>query len=112
VIIDIPSATEIWRWPAPDAATSSQKGFVSFGGQFEKDLRGVRVFEFTSDGKGLVVGDGEGGVGVYELGEVEVGEGAQGTGGLERYELGTGEEVAWVDVVDQEIGRVRREEVI
>jgi hypothetical protein len=31
---------------------------------------------------------------------------------LERYELGTGEEVAWVDVVDQEIGRVRREGVI
>ncbi|KAK4246595.1 hypothetical protein C7999DRAFT_33027 [Corynascus novoguineensis] len=52
------AAKEKWRWP--DAARHS--GFVSFG-QFDS-LSGVRVFEFSADGKMLVVGDGSGGVGV------------------------------------------------
>ncbi|KAK4148815.1 hypothetical protein C8A00DRAFT_19415 [Chaetomidium leptoderma] len=89
VIIDVASAQEIWRWP--DAA--KQQGFVSFG-QLE-NLRGVTVFEFSAaDGGMLVVGDVHGG---------------GGGGGGERFELGSGSEVAWVDVVDAEIGRVRRE---
>lgn len=81
----------MWRWP--DAAR--ERGFASFG-QLE-NLRGVTVFEFSADGRLLVVGDAGGGLGVYQVGEREV----------ERYELGVGSEVAWVDVVDEEIGRVR-----
>ncbi|KAK3292904.1 uncharacterized protein B0H64DRAFT_363144 [Chaetomium fimeti] len=95
-IIDVASAAEVWRWP--DAARSA--GFASFG-QLEGGLRGVTVFEFSADGKLLVVGDAVGGVGVYEVGDVV------GVGGEERFELGVGSEVAWVDVVDEEIGRVR-----
>ncbi|KAK4040124.1 hypothetical protein C8A01DRAFT_46522 [Parachaetomium inaequale] len=91
VIIDVTSAEEVWRWP--DAARDH--GFASFG-QLE-NLKGVTVFEFSADGRMLVVGDGVGGVGVYDVGE-----------GGQRFELGVGSEVAWVDVVDEEIGRVRR----
>jgi hypothetical protein len=50
----------------------------------------VSVFEFSGDGRMLVVGDGSGGVGVYEVRE---------EGG--RVELGVGSEVAWVDVVGE-----------
>ncbi|KAH6623255.1 hypothetical protein F5144DRAFT_623264 [Chaetomium tenue] len=96
-IIDLATTAEVWRWP--DAARSV--GFASFG-QLE-NLGGVRVFEFASRGGSglLVVGDAVGGVGVYEVGE----KGAVG-GGEQRFELGVGSEVAWVDVVDEEIGRL------
>jgi hypothetical protein len=48
------------------------------------------VFEFSRDGRMLVIGDKNGGVGVYEIvGNAE-----------ERFELGVGDEVAWADVVD------------
>ncbi|KAK4102411.1 hypothetical protein N658DRAFT_337026 [Parathielavia hyrcaniae] len=93
VVVDVGSAAEVWRWP--DAARRT--GFASFG-QLE-NLAGVTVFEFSADGRMLVVGDASGGVGVYQ-----VGEGAAPAA----YELGVGDEVAWVDVVDREIGRVRR----
>lgn len=122
-VIDVASTAEVWRWP--DAARSA--GFAWFG-QLE-NVAGVRVFEFSAsscssgdggssslngvvgrggdgDGDGqkrglLVVGDAVGGVGVYEVGE------KGGDGRQERFELGVGSEVAWVDVVDEEIGRVR-----
>ncbi|KAG7294032.1 hypothetical protein NEMBOFW57_004094 [Staphylotrichum longicolle] len=57
VIVDVASQAEIWRWP--DAARES--GFASFG-QLE-NLRGVTVFEFSRDGRMLVVGAGQGGWG-------------------------------------------------
>ncbi|SPQ24549.1 cd00922f-7f8b-44d4-881b-5f29f4469b22 [Thermothielavioides terrestris] len=87
VVVDLAAGAEVWRWP--DAARA--EGFASFG-QLE-NLRGVTVFEFSSDGGMLVVGDVHGAVGVYEIGEV---------GG--RVELGVGTEVAWADVLEQRAG--------
>ncbi|KAK0610062.1 hypothetical protein B0T17DRAFT_629784 [Bombardia bombarda] len=57
VILDVESAEEVWRWP--DARNS---GFASFGGQLE-NLGKVTVFEFSADGRLLVVGDASGGWG-------------------------------------------------
>jgi hypothetical protein len=86
VIVDVATQEEVWRWP--DAARET--GFASFGQLEKNNLRGVSVFEFSGDGRMLVVGDGSGGVGVYEVRE---------EGG--RVELGVGSEVAWVDVVGE-----------
>ncbi|KAK4235015.1 hypothetical protein C8A03DRAFT_46767 [Achaetomium macrosporum] len=77
-IVDAASAAEVWRWP--DAAREC--GFASFG-QLE-NLDSVTVFEFSSDGRMLVVGDSSGGAGVYEV--METGP---------RFELGVGSEVAF-----------------
>ncbi|KAK4121977.1 hypothetical protein N657DRAFT_576931 [Parathielavia appendiculata] len=75
VIVDVASATEVWRWP--DAARRT--GFAPFG-QFE-NLKGVTVFDLKrwedAGGRGS-----SGGVGVYQVGE----------GGM-RYELRMGDEV-------------------
>jgi hypothetical protein len=90
-IVDVASASEVWRWP--DAAKES--GFASFG-QLE-NLASVTVFEFSADGRMLVVGDSTGGVGVYEV--VETGP---------RFELGSGNEVALADVLDSEMRQMQR----
>lgn len=63
VIIDVATAEEVWKWP--DAAIVS--GFASFG-QFEA-LKKITVFEFSPDGKWLIVGDASGALGVYEVRE-------------------------------------------
>ncbi|KAK3391387.1 hypothetical protein B0T20DRAFT_363366 [Sordaria brevicollis] len=65
VILDVTSSTaeEVWKWP--DAAKVS--GFASFG-QFEA-IRKITVFEFSPDGKWLIVGDASGALGVYEVRE-------------------------------------------
>ncbi|KAL1843961.1 hypothetical protein VTJ49DRAFT_6365 [Mycothermus thermophilus] len=98
-----PAPEEIWRWP--DAARET--GFASFGqmeGMGSSNVvhpglgasvagggGGPSAFEFSRDGRMLVVGDRNGGVGVYEVGGGEE---------EERFELGVGDEVAWADVVD------------
>ncbi|KAH6615822.1 hypothetical protein B0J18DRAFT_403090 [Chaetomium sp. MPI-SDFR-AT-0129] len=53
---------------------------------------------FSADGKMLLVGDTSGSVGVYGTGRT----------GRGVFELGVGNEIAWVDVLDQEIGSVGR----
>lgn len=64
VVLDVASGgDEVWRWPD----VSKESGVASFG-QFEC-LASVTVFEFTVDGKGLLVSDASGGVGVYEIKE-------------------------------------------
>ncbi|KAK4185624.1 hypothetical protein QBC35DRAFT_465413 [Podospora australis] len=81
VVVDIPTSEEIWRWP--DAGKGSES--ASFG-QLE-DLHKITVFEFSPDGKMLVVGDSSGNVGVYDI-----------KAGETRYELGDGTEMALVDM--------------
>ncbi|EAA30774.3 hypothetical protein NCU06148 [Neurospora crassa OR74A] len=61
VILDVATAEEVWKWP--DAAKVS--GFASFG-QFEA-IKKITVFEFSPDGKWLIVGDASGALGVYEV---------------------------------------------
>ncbi|KAK3496358.1 hypothetical protein B0T13DRAFT_400008 [Neurospora crassa] len=61
VILDVAMAEEVWKWP--DAAKVS--GFASFG-QFEA-IKKITVFEFSPDGKWLIVGDASGALGVYEV---------------------------------------------
>ncbi|KAK0669891.1 hypothetical protein QBC41DRAFT_248818 [Cercophora samala] len=80
VIIEVETAEEIWKWP--EAVRGKKQYMAGFGGQFE-DLHKVTVFEFSPDGRMLVVGDDKGHLGVYE---VEKGE--------ERFELGSGMEVS------------------
>lgn len=69
VILDVTMTTaaageeEVWKWP--DAAKVS--GFASFG-QFEA-IKKITVFEFSPDGKWLIVGDASGALGVYEVRE-------------------------------------------
>ena len=64
VVLDVArGGNEVWRWPD----VSKKSGVASFG-QFEC-LASVTVFEFTVDGKGLLVGDASGGVGVYKVKE-------------------------------------------
>ncbi|KAK3948916.1 hypothetical protein QBC32DRAFT_400616 [Pseudoneurospora amorphoporcata] len=74
VILDVSSTTttpsggggageEVWKWP--DAAKVS--GFASFG-QFEA-IKKITVFEFSPDGKWLIVGDANGALGVYKVRE-------------------------------------------
>ncbi|GAB1317778.1 hypothetical protein MFIFM68171_07988 [Madurella fahalii] len=64
VIVDVQSQEEVWRWPE----VVRKEGFASFG-QLEGGLKAVTVFEFSRDGRLLVVGDSGGGVGVYEVKE-------------------------------------------
>lgn len=82
VIVDVKTGQEVWRWP--DAAQAS--GFASFG-QFE-NLKKITVFEFSADGKKLIVGDTTGGVGIYELREAgqryELADMTNNSGGLGR----------------------------
>ncbi|KAL2268783.1 hypothetical protein VTJ83DRAFT_3629 [Remersonia thermophila] len=100
-----PSPEEVWRWPEVVRET----GFASFGqmegmssaagtgapgggGGAGGGSGGPSVFEFSRDGRMLIIGDKKGGLGVYEVrggGEEE-----------QRFELGVGDEVAWADVVD------------
>ncbi|KAK4196689.1 hypothetical protein QBC40DRAFT_268286 [Triangularia verruculosa] len=82
VIIEVDTAEEIWKWPD----SGKGKDFAGFGAQFE-DLHKVTVFEFSPDGKMLVVGDDKGSLGVYEVKK-----------GEERFELGSGMEVSLADV--------------
>ncbi|KAJ4398224.1 hypothetical protein N0V85_006338 [Neurospora sp. IMI 360204] len=63
VILDVTTAEVVWKWP--DAAAVS--GFASFG-QFEA-IKKITVFEFSPDGKWLIVGDASGALGVYEVRE-------------------------------------------
>ncbi|KAK4172590.1 hypothetical protein QBC36DRAFT_72029 [Triangularia setosa] len=84
VIIEVETAEEIWKWP--EVGKGGNKNFAGFGGQFE-DLHKVTVFEFSPDGKMLVVGDDKGSLGVYEVKR-----------GEERFELGSGMEVSLADV--------------
>ncbi|KAK3347870.1 LOW QUALITY PROTEIN: hypothetical protein B0H65DRAFT_507859 [Neurospora tetraspora] len=63
VILDVTTAEMVWKWP--DAAAVS--GFASFG-QFEA-IKKITVFEFSPDGKWLIVGDASGALGVYEVRE-------------------------------------------
>jgi len=76
---------DVWRWPE----VAKKEGFVGLGGQFanlespntnvnHKEKGGsaatstaLSVFEFSRDGKWLVVGDAAGNVGVYEIRRVE-----------------------------------------
>lgn len=85
VILDVGSGgDEVWRWP--DAG--ERDGAASLG-QLD-DLHNITVFEFGADGKSLIVGDKNGGVGLFEVrertGEAEViyelGDSGHSTGGL------------------------------
>lgn len=73
VVLDVASGgKEVWRC-GPDAMgrhAGGQEGFASFGGQLES-LQKVTVFEFSADGEALMVGDVNGGVGVYKVVETE-----------------------------------------
>ncbi|KAK0737923.1 hypothetical protein B0T18DRAFT_236649 [Schizothecium vesticola] len=74
VVLDVASGgKEVWRC-GPDAMgrhAGGQEGFASFGGQLES-LQKVTVFEFSADGQALMVGDVNGGVGVYNVVETSV----------------------------------------
>jgi len=60
VVLDVATGEEVWR--SPDAARTSV-------GQLE-NLHKVTVFEFSADGRTLMVGDASGGVGMYSVREV------------------------------------------
>ncbi|KAK3317751.1 hypothetical protein B0T19DRAFT_297147 [Cercophora scortea] len=64
VLVDVQTGEDVWRWPE----VVRVNGFASFG-QLE-NLGKVTVFEFSADGRMLVVGDASGGLGVYEVKEV------------------------------------------
>ncbi|KAK1834039.1 hypothetical protein QBC39DRAFT_36760 [Podospora conica] len=93
VVLDVASGgKEVWRC-GPDAMgrhAGGQEGFASFGGQMES-LQKVTVFEFSPDGDSLMVGDVNGGVGVYKVVETE--SNATSVAGEVRFEL-PGAEVA------------------
>lgn len=98
VVIDIPTARELYRWPppspspSPSSSTSSQ-AFTAFGpSQQLPNLSSLTVFEFSPDGRTLVIGDTNGAVGVYEIRERRPPGPKEGV-----FELGDGSEVAAVE---------------
>ncbi|KAK8915284.1 hypothetical protein VCV18_010830 [Metarhizium anisopliae] len=64
-VIDVMSSQEVWCWPDRNA-TAMDSGPRPGLKQFE-DLARVTELAFAADSKSLVVGDGEGRVGVYDI---------------------------------------------
>ncbi|OAQ61419.1 WD40 repeat-like-containing domain [Pochonia chlamydosporia 170] len=64
-VIDVMSSEEVWCWPDRNATavdSGPKPGFKQF-----EDLARVTELAFSADGKSLVVGDGDGRVGVYDI---------------------------------------------
>ncbi|KAG8410463.1 hypothetical protein J3459_017107 [Metarhizium acridum] len=64
-VIDVMSSQEVWCWPDRNA-TAMDSGPRPGLKQFE-DLARVTELAFSADSKSLVVGDGDGRVGVYDI---------------------------------------------
>lgn len=65
VILDVITGEEVWCWPDKNAInieSSAQSGFTQFD-----DLGSVTELSFSADGRFLVIGDGQGHMGVYDV---------------------------------------------
>lgn len=64
-VIDVMSSLEVWCWPDRNATAVNSGPRPGFD-QFE-DLAKVTELCFAADGKSLVIGDGDGRMGVYDI---------------------------------------------
>jgi WD40 repeat protein len=79
-LLDAMTGRQLWCWPDPDAGMMSSRQEEEEGGMQGKlaDLSRVTEMCFSADGGFLFVGDADGGIGVFEVREGEVGAAGEG----------------------------------